>query len=73
MLFRSKNLSHTLNDMLAKLLSKHTSINSNEEINNKLQESLVNDLFACKDSNVCPFGKLIYKVVSTQEINTFFK
>lgn len=71
--FDNKNLSHTLNDMLAKLLSKHTSINSNEEINNKLQESLVNDLFACKDPNVCPFGKLIYKVVSTQEINTFFK
>jgi DNA mismatch repair protein MutL len=63
---------HTLNDLIAKLLSKYSSISSNENINVKLQESLVNDLFACKDPNISPFNKLIFKVISTEEINKIF-
>ena len=66
------NLSHTLNDLIAKLLSKYSSVTSNEKINNKVLESLVNDLFACKDSNVCPFGKLIFKVISNEQVKSFF-
>ena len=66
------NLSHTLNDLIAKLLSKYSSVSSNEKINNKVLESLVNDLFACKDSNVCPFGKLIFKVISNEQLKSFF-
>ena len=66
------NLSHTLNDLIAKLLSKYSSVSSNEKINNKVLESLVNDLFACKDSNVCPFGKLIFKVISNEQVKSFF-
>ena len=66
------NLSHTLNDLIAKLLSKYSSLSSNEKINNKVLESLVNDLFACKDSNVCPFGKLIFKVISNEQVKSFF-
>ena len=63
---------HTLNDLIAKLLSKYSSISSNENINIKLQESLVNDLFACKDPNVSPFGKLIFKLISLEEIIKIF-
>ncbi len=63
---------HTLNDLIAKLLSKYSSISSNENINVKLQESLVNDLFACKDPNVSPFGKLIFKLISLEEIIKIF-
>jgi DNA mismatch repair protein MutL len=66
------NLSHTLNDLIAKLLSKYSSVSSNKKINNKVLESLVNDLFACKDSNVCPFGKLIFKVISNEQVKSFF-
>ena len=66
------NLSHTLNDLIAKLLSKYSSVSSNEKINSKVLESLVNDLFACKDSNVCPFGKLIFKVISNEQVKSFF-
>lgn len=66
------NATHTLNDMIAKLLSKYSSISSNETINVKLQESLVNDLFACKDPNVSPFGKLIFKLISLEEIIKIF-
>ena len=66
------NATHTLNDLIAKLLSKYSSISSNETINIKLQESLVNDLFACKDPNVSPFGKLIFKLISLEEIIKIF-
>lgn len=66
------NATHTLNDLIAKLLSKYSSISSNETINVKLQESLVNDLFACKDPNVSPFGKLIFKLISLEEIIKIF-
>ena len=69
---KKDNLSHTLNDLIAKLLSKYSSVTSNEKINNKVLESLVNDLFACKDSNVCPFGKLIFKVISNEQVKSFF-
>ena len=65
------NATHTLNDLIAKLLSKYSSISSNETINIKLQESLVNDLFACKDPNVSPFGKLIFKLISLEEMEPF--
>ena len=70
--YSSDNATHTLNDLIAKLLAKYSSISSNETINVKLQESLVNDLFACKDPNVSPFGKLIFKLISLEEIIKIF-
>ena len=70
--YNRDNTVHTLNDLIAKLLSKYSSISSNENINVKLQESLVNDLFACKDPNVSPFGKLIFKLISLEEIIKIF-
>lgn len=70
--YNRDNTVHTLNDLIAKLLSKYSSISSNENINVKLQESLVNDLFACKDPNVSPFGKLIFKIISLEEIIKIF-
>lgn len=70
--YNQNNTVHTLNDLIAKLLAKYSSISSNESINVKLQESLVNDLFACKDPNVSPFGKLIFKLISLEEIIKIF-
>jgi DNA mismatch repair protein MutL len=70
--YNQNNSVHTLNDLIAKLLAKYSSISSNESINVKLQESLVNDLFACKDPNVSPFGKLIFKLISLEEIIKIF-
>jgi DNA mismatch repair protein MutL len=64
--------SHTINDFLAKILSKSSSLKSSIKLEKKVQESLVNDLFACKDPNVSPFDKLIFKVISTEEINKMF-
>jgi DNA mismatch repair protein MutL len=66
--------SHTINDFLAKILSKSSSLKSGVQLEKKIQVSLVNDLFACKDPNISPFNKLIFKVISTEEINkNFFK
>ncbi|KRO90112.1 MAG: DNA mismatch repair endonuclease MutL [Bacteroidetes bacterium] len=67
-----KKTSHTINDFLAKILSKNSSLKSNVRLEKEVQESLVNDLFACKDPNVSPFDKLIFKVISTEEINKMF-
>ena len=67
-----KKTSHTINDFLAKILSKSSSLKSSIKLEKKVQESLVNDLFACKDPNVSPFDKLIFKVISTEEINKIF-
>ncbi|MEO2144192.1 MAG: DNA mismatch repair endonuclease MutL [Flavobacteriaceae bacterium] len=64
--------SHTINDFLAKILSKSSSLKSGVQLENKIQVSLVNDLFACKDPNISPFNKLIFKVISTEEINKIF-
>jgi DNA mismatch repair protein MutL len=64
--------SHTINDFLAKILSKNSSLKSSVKLEKKVQESLVNDLFACKDPNVSPFDKIIFKVISTEEINKIF-
>jgi DNA mismatch repair protein MutL len=64
--------SHTINDFLAKILSKSSSLKSGVQLDKKIQVSLVNDLFACKDPNISPFNKLIFKVISTEEINKIF-
>ncbi len=64
--------SHTINDFLAKILSKSSSLKSGVQLEKKIQVSLVNDLFACKDPNISPFNKLIFKIISTEEINKIF-
>lgn len=64
--------SHTINDFLAKILSKSSSLKSGVQLEKKIQVSLVHDLFACKDPNISPFNKLIFKVISTEEINKIF-
>jgi DNA mismatch repair protein MutL len=67
-----KKSSDSLNDYMAKILSKCSSIKSGIKLKNKEQESLVNDLFACKDPNISPFNKLIFKVISIESINKMF-
>jgi DNA mismatch repair protein MutL len=61
-----------LNDYMAKVLSKCSSIKSGIKLENKEQESLVHDLFACKDPNISPFKKMIFKVIPIESINKMF-
>ena len=67
-----KNNSNSLNDYIAKVLSKCSSIKSGFKLEKLQQESIVNDLFACKESNISPFDKIIFKIVSTDSIKKMF-
>ena len=67
-----KTNSNSLNDYIAKVLSKCSSIKSGKILEKDEQESLINDLFACKDSNITPFNKLISKVISVDSIKKMF-
>ena len=58
--------------LLAKVLSKCSSIKSGKILEKDEQESLINDLFACKDSNISPFNKLISKVIPVDSIKKMF-
>ena len=67
-----KTNSNSLNDYIAKVLSKCSSIKSGKILEKDEQESLINDLFACKDSNISPFNKLISKVIPVDSIKKMF-
>ena len=69
--FKSK--CDSLNDYTAKILSKCSSINSGYKLEKLQQDSLVNDLFACKDPNISPFNELIFKVISIETIKKMFR
>ena len=69
--FKSK--CDSLNDYTAKILSKCSSINSGHKLEKLQQDSLINDLFACKDPNISPFNELIFKVISIETIKKMFR
>ena len=68
-----KTKSDSLNDYTAKILSKSSSTKSGNKLNKLELDSLVNDLFACKDPNVSPFNELIFKVIPFETIKKMFK
>ena len=71
---RLKRSSISINDYMARIFAKTSCIKKGVKLEPKEQESLVNDLFACKDPNVSPFSKLIFKVISIDSITKkFFK
>ena len=65
--------SDSLNDYTAKILSKSSSLKSGNKLEKLELDSLINDLFACKDPNVSPFNKLIFKVISIETIKKMFR
>tara|TARA_B100000768_G_C11284559_1_gene381328 strand:- start:303 stop:2075 length:1773 start_codon:yes stop_codon:yes gene_type:complete len=65
--------SDSLNDYTAKILSKSSSLKSGNKLEKLELDSLINDLFACKDPNVSPFNKLIFKVISVETIKKMFR
>ena len=67
-----KTKSDSLNDYTAKILSKSSSIKSGRKLNKLELDSIVNDLFACKEPNVSPFKRLIFKVISVETIKNMF-
>ena len=59
-------------DVLAKTLAKTLSVKTGEILDSASQLALVNDLFACKESQVSPFNKLVYTTITENDIDKKF-
>ena len=64
-----KKTSLSANDYMAKIFSISSCIKKGIKLEQKEQEALVNDLFACKDPNVSPLNKLIFKIILIDSID----
>lgn len=59
-------------DLMAKSFAKSLAIKTGVQLPQKEQESLVNNLFSCKESNISPFGKATFKTLTLKEIDQLF-
>lgn len=59
-------------DVMAKSFAKSLAIKTGTILSEKEQETLVNNLFSCKEPSVSPLGKAIFKTLTLQEIDTIF-
>lgn len=59
-------------DVMAKSFAKSLAIKTGTTLNTKEQETLVHDLFSCKEPTVSPFGKATFKTLTLKEIDAIF-
>ena len=59
-------------DVMAKSFAKTLSIKTGTLLSEKEQESLVNNLFSCKEPTVSPFGKATFKTLTLNQIDNLF-
>jgi len=59
-------------DVMAKSFAKSLAIKTGTVLSSKEQESLVHDLFSCKEPSVSPFGKATFKTLTIKEIDAIF-
>lgn len=59
-------------DLLAKTLAKTLSVKTGEALDTASQLALVNDLFACKETQVSPFNKPVYITITENDIDKRF-
>ena len=59
-------------DVMAKSFAKTLSIKTGAKLSEKEQESLVNNLFSCKEPTISPFGKSTFKTLTLNEIDNLF-
>lgn len=59
-------------DVMAKSFAKSLAIKTGTILSIKEQESLVNDLFSCKEPTQSPFGKPVFKTLTLNEIDAIF-
>ncbi|MFK5974767.1 MAG: DNA mismatch repair endonuclease MutL [Flavobacteriaceae bacterium] len=64
--------SFSQNDLIAKTLCKTLSVKTGEVLGKASQLSLVNNLFACIESQVSPFNKPVYITITDNEIDKKF-
>ncbi|MDD7914214.1 DNA mismatch repair endonuclease MutL [Polaribacter ponticola] len=59
-------------DVMAKSFAKTLSLKTGTKLSEKEQESLVNNLFSCKEPTISPFGKATFKTLTLNEIDNLF-
>jgi DNA mismatch repair protein MutL len=59
-------------DVMSKSFAKTLCIKTGTQLSEKEQESLVNNLFSCKEPTISPFGKSIFKTLTLNEIDNLF-
>jgi DNA mismatch repair protein MutL len=59
-------------DVMAKSFAKTLCIKTGTQLSEKEQESLVNNLFSCKEPSISPFGKSTFKTLTLNEIDNLF-
>lgn len=59
-------------EAFAKSLSRNLAIKTGQNLTDEEQETLINNLFACKESLTSPFGKRIYTTFSLTELDKYF-
>jgi len=64
--------SFSQNDAIAKSIAKSLSIKTGVRLSEKEQTNIIDMLFACKESEVSPFGKTIYVTISLDELDRKF-
>jgi len=67
------NASFSHFDVMAKSFAKSLAIKTGTILSNKEQESLVDNLFSCKEPTISPMGKPTFKTLTLKEIDTIFK
>jgi len=60
-------------DLISKIMSKTMSIKSGTSLDMKEQQYMINSLFACKETLLCPFNKKTFIQIDFSEIENMFK
>ena len=64
--------SFSQNDTIAKSMCKSLAVRTGTYLTEKEQESLVHNLFACKEPNVSPFQKPTFITMSVEDLDKKF-
>ncbi len=66
------NSSFCQNDTIAKSMAKSLAIKTGTYLTEKEQESIVNNLFACKEPTISPFQKPTFITLSVDDLDKKF-
>ncbi|MBT6568277.1 MAG: DNA mismatch repair endonuclease MutL [Flavobacteriales bacterium] len=64
--------SYSPSDLMAKIMAKTLSIKSGKILEHQEQDRLINDLFACKETQVSPFNRQIFVTLEKDELEKKF-
>ncbi len=64
--------SYSQNDTIARSMAKSLAVKTGTYLNEKEQENLVHNLFACKEPNVSPFQKPTFITMSVEDLDKKF-